>query len=167
MGNVTWPDPSFLPHAVDISPNMVIVVLGYIGESNIQYTPCAYLLTVSNSGFSVVDTWSYTPPTNTSWQASLTNWDADEYSPKYDMSVGMNDDKDQVLLGIQIVNTIVLLNINRTTNKFSLPPWTLSNGKAIGMGKTVGWLDTDLAVVLVNTYSLSYVWSSSQIFFIM
>jgi hypothetical protein len=75
----------------------------------------------------------------------------------------MNDDEDQVLLGIQIVNTIVLLNINRTTNNFSLPSQT-SNGKSIGMGKTVGWLDTDLAVVLVNTYSFSYVWSSSQIF---
>jgi len=32
------------------------------------------------------------------------------------------------------------------------------------MGKAVGWLDTDIAVVLVNTYSFSYVWSSSQIF---
>jgi hypothetical protein len=143
---------------------MIFVVLGYIGVPGIQYTPCAYLLTVSNSTFSVIDAWLYTAPTNTSWQASLTNWDADDYSPTYDMSVSMNDGKDQVLLGIQVVNTIVLLNINRTTNKFTLPPQTLSNGKSIGMGKTVGWLDANLAVVLVNTYSLSYVWASSKIF---
>ncbi|CAF4388426.1 unnamed protein product [Rotaria socialis] len=32
------------------------------------------------------------------------------------------------------------------------------------MGKTVGWLDDNTSLVLVNTYSLSYVWSASQIF---
>jgi hypothetical protein len=76
----------------------------------------------------------------------------------------MNNNQNQVLLGIQIVNIIVLLNISRTTNTFTLPPQTHSNGKSIGMGKAVGWLDTNLAVVLVNTYSFGYVWSSSQIF---
>ena len=140
-------------------------MLGYIGDSNIQYTPCGYLLNVvTNSALHVLDTWLYTAPTNTSWQAGLTNQDADTYSAKYDMSVSMNNDQDQVLLGIQVVNTIVLFDINRTTNTFSLPPQTLSNGRSIGMGKAVGWLDVDLAVVLVNTYSFSYIWSSSQIF---
>ncbi len=120
------------------------------------------MLNVSNSTFYALDTWLYTPPTNTSWQATVTNLDADTYSAKYDMSVSMNHD--QVLLGIQVVNTIILLDINRTSNKFSLSPQTLSNGKSIGMGKAVAWLNVDLAVVLVNTYSFNYVWSSSQIF---
>ncbi|CAF1517388.1 unnamed protein product [Didymodactylos carnosus] len=32
------------------------------------------------------------------------------------------------------------------------------------MDKAVGWIDTDLILVLVNTYSLNYIWSSSQVF---
>jgi hypothetical protein len=125
--------------------------------------PCAYLLNASNSSLFVLDTWLYTAPTNNSWQVGLTNQDADVYSEKYDMSVSVNDNNNQVLLGIQIMNTIVLLDINQITNTFGLTPQTLSNGKSIGMGKAVGWLDMNLAVVLVNTYSFNYVWSSSQI----
>ncbi|CAF3345005.1 unnamed protein product [Rotaria socialis] len=164
LGNLTWPDSSFLPHAADVSQNLFIVVLGYVGDSNSKYTPCAYLLKISGLNLSVHETWIYTPPTSTSWQASLTNWDADTYSAKYDMSVSINDAESQVLLGIQITNTIVLLNINQTSTTFLLPPQKLSNGRGIGMGKTVGWLDENISLVLVNTYSLSYVWSASQIF---
>jgi hypothetical protein len=111
-----------------------------------------------------LDSWSYTPPTSTSWQARLTNWDADSYAPKYDMSVSINNVGDQVLLGIQTVNTIVLVDVDRINQKFGLSFQTLSNGKAIGMGKTVGWFDTHIILVLVNNYSFSYIWSSSQIF---
>jgi hypothetical protein len=164
LGNVTWPDTSFLPHAVDISHDFLIVVLGYVGDSSTKYTPCAYLLNISNSTFNVLDTWLYTPPTNTSWQASLTNWDADVYAPKYDMSVSINNIGNQVLFGIQITNTILIINIDRINRKFRSSLQSLSNGKAIGMGKTVGWINTNLTLVLVNTYSLSYIWSSSQIF---
>jgi hypothetical protein len=164
FGNVTWLDTSFLPHAVDVDHSSLIVIVGYVGDSNSKYIPCAYLLNISNSTFNVLDTWLYRPPTNTSWQATLTNWDADVYAPKYDMSVSINDAGNQVLLGIQITNTIVLLDIDRTNQKFGSSLQTLSNGKAIGMGKAVGWLDTNLILVLVNTYSLNYIWSSSQVF---
>jgi hypothetical protein len=140
------------------------VVLGYVGDSNTQYTPCAYLLNIFNSTFNVLDTWSYSPPTNTSWQASLTNQDADVYAAKYDMSLSINGAGDEVLFGIQITNSIIIININRTNQTFGSLFQTLSNGKAIGMGKAVGWIDTDLILVLVNTYSFSYIWSSSQIF---
>jgi hypothetical protein len=160
LGNITWPDTSFLPHAVDVSRDLLFVVLGYVGNSSSKYTPYAYLLNISNSTFNILDTWSYMPPTNTSWQASLTNWDADVYAAKYDMSVSMNDVGDQVLFGIQIINTIILLDIDRTNQKFGSSLQTLSNGIAIGMGKAVGWLDIDLILVLVNTYSLNYIWSS-------
>jgi hypothetical protein len=164
LGNATWPDTSFLPYAVDVSRDLLFVVFGYIGDSSSKYTPCAYLLNISNSTFNVLDTWSYTPPTNTSWQASLTNWNADVYAPKYDMSVSINDVGDQVLLGIQITNTIVLLDVDRINQHFGSSLQTLSNGEAIGMGKSVGWLDTNSILVLVNTYSFNYIWSSSQIF---
>ncbi|CAF5173436.1 unnamed protein product, partial [Rotaria magnacalcarata] len=163
LGNLTWPDSSFLPRAFDINQDLLVVVLGYVGNSSSKFTPCAYLLSRSGSNWTVTDTWAYMPP-STSWQASLTNWDANTYSAKYDMSVSFNDVNSQVLLGIQIANTFVLLNIDQASKTFLLPSQSLSNGKAIGTGKTVGWLNSDVALILVNTYSLNYIWSSSQIF---
>ena len=164
FGNITWPDTSFLPYAVDVNGDLLFVVLGYVGDSSTSFTPCAYLLNISNSTFNILDTWSYTPPSNTSWQASLTNWDADIYAAKYSMSVSMNDAGNQVLFGIPITNTIILLNINLINQTFGSLSQSLSNGKAIGMGKSVGWFDENLIMVLVNTYSLSYIWSSSQVY---
>ena len=114
--------------------------------------------------FSILDTWFYIPKTSTSWQASMTNWNADVYAAKYGMSVSINPAGDQVLFGIQIMNTVTLLGLDRMNQKFGLPLQTLSNGRAIGMGKAVGWLSANLILVLVNTYTLNYVWSSSQIF---
>ena len=161
---ITWPDTSFLPYAVDVSRDLLFVVLGYVGDSSSKYTPCAYLLNITNSTFNVLDTWLYTPPTSTSWQASLTNWDADIYASKYSMSVSINDGGDQVIFGIQITNTITILGINRINQTFGSSLQTLSNGKSIGMGKSVGWFDTNLILVLVNSYSFSYIWSSSQVY---
>ena len=80
------------------------------------------------------------------------------------MSVSINYAGDQVLLGIQITNSIILINIDQTSRTFGTSVQTLTNGKAIGMGKAVGWIGMDLILVLVNNYSLNYVWSSSQIF---
>ena len=164
LGNTTWPDTSFLPYAVDVSNDLLFVVLGYVGSSDTSYTPCAYLLNISNSTFNVLDTWSYTPPSSTSWQASLTNWDADVYAAKYGISVSINNGGDQVLFGIQITNSIMILDIDRINMTFGSSLQTLPNGKALGMGKSVDWLGTDLIFVLVNIYSFSYIWSSSQVF---
>ena len=162
--NSTWPDTSFIPYVADTTTDQLIVVSGYIGDPNSKYTPCTYLLTLLGSKLVVLDTWLYTPPSNSSWQASLTNWDADVYLPKYDMSVSIRDPEGKVLLGIPVVNTIFILTIDRATKKFLSVSQSLSNGKAMGMGKAVAWLGANLALVLVNTYSLSYVWSSSQLF---
>ena len=164
LGNRTWPAVSFLPRAADVTGDRFIVVLGYVGNTDTSYTPCAYLLDRSNASLVVRDTWFYLPPTNTSWQASVTNWDADASAGQHDLSVSVNDAKSQVLLGIPLMNTIVILDIDRSASKFRLPSQSLSNGKAMGMGKAVGWLNPNVAGVLVNTYSLSYVWSASQIF---
>ncbi|CAF1312602.1 unnamed protein product [Adineta ricciae] len=163
LANITWPDTSFLPRAVDISQNSLIIVLGYIGSSDTKYTPCAYLLNVTNSILTVVDAWTYTPATNTSWQARLTNWNADIYASKYDLSVSWGAAGDRVLFGLQIMNTIVLVSVDQVNQNFDSASQTLSNGKAVGMGKAVGWLDSDLIIVLVNIYSFNYIWSSSQV----
>ena len=164
LGNTTWPDPSFLPYAVDVSQDELLVVFGYAGVSDVHYTPCAYLLKVTNSTFQVLDIWLYVAPSDASWQAALMNSDADIYSTKYTLSVSINSKKNQVLLGIPIMNTIILLDINTTTNRFSLLTQSLSNTKAIGTGKSVAWLNNNLPVVLLNTFSLDYIWISSKIF---
>ena len=163
-GNATWLDTSFIPYVADTTTDQLIVVSGYVGSPSSKFIPCTYLLTLSGSKLIVLDTWLYTPPSNSSWQASLTNWDADVYLPKYDMSVSIRDPEGKVLLGIPVVNTIFILTIDRTTKKFLSASQSLSNGKAMGMGKAVAWLGANLTLVLVNTYSLSYVWSSSQLF---
>jgi hypothetical protein len=105
------------------------VVIGYVGDSNTKYTPCAYLLNITNSTFHVLDTWLYSPPTNTSWQASLTNSNADVYAAKYDMSVSINHSGDKVLFGIQIMNSIVLVGLDRINRKFGSSSQTLLNGQ--------------------------------------
>ena len=164
LANSTWLNTSFIPYAADMTSDQLIFVSGYVGNSDSQFIPCAYLLTVSGTTFLLLDTWSYTPPSSSAWQATLINNDADLYLPEYDMSVSIRDPEGKVLLGIPVVNTIVILTINRTTKKFLPTSQSLSNGKAMGMGKAVAWLGANLTLVLVNTYSLSYIWSSSQMF---
>ena len=164
FANATWPDISFVPYAADISSDQIIVVSGYVGDRGWKFVPCVYSLNVSRLQLTVMDSWSYAPPSNSSWQATLTNNDADLYLAKYDMSVNIRDPEGKVLLGMPVVNTIVILTINRTTKKFLATSQSLSNGKAMGMGKAVAWLGANLTLVLVNTYSLSYIWSSSQMF---
>ncbi|CAF4156516.1 unnamed protein product, partial [Rotaria magnacalcarata] len=56
LGNLTWPDSSFLPRAVDINQDLLVVVLGYVGNSSSKFTPCAYLLSRSGSNWTVTDT---------------------------------------------------------------------------------------------------------------
>lgn len=164
LGNMTWPDPSFLPYAVDVSDNGSFVVLGYVGIPDVSYKPRAYLLEIIESNFIVLDTWFYTAPSETSWQAALTNSDADIYSTKYVMSVSIHSEEGHILLGIPIMNTIIVLHIDPLMNQFTSLVQAISNGKAIGMGKSVAWLNPDLPVALVNTFSLDHIWSSSQIF---
>ena len=140
------------------------MVSGYVGDARSKFTPCTYSLNVSNCTLHAVDSWLYTPLSPSAWQASLTNWDADVYSSRYRMSVSIDDDQTQVLLGIPVTNTIFIVKVDRVTKKFLSTPQSLSNGKAMGMGKAVAWLGPNLILILVNTYSLSYVWSSSQLF---
>ena len=152
---------------MDVSEDELFVVLGYVGIPDVVYKPCAHLLNVINSTFVVLDTWFYTAPSEMSWQATLTNSNADIYSTKYAMSVSINSEQNHVLFGIPIMNTVVVLHIDPLINQFTLLMQGLSNGKAIGMGKSVAWLNADLPVVLVNTYSLDHIWLSSQIFIYM
>jgi uncharacterized membrane protein len=79
------------------------------------------------------------------------------------MSVSINPITRQALVGIQSMNTVFLFNY--TTTALTLIT-SIDNGRAIGFGKGVAWLDYTLNsfAILVNVYSMSYVWSSSNIY---
>jgi hypothetical protein len=80
------------------------------------------------------------------------------------MSVSVNPTAKQALVGIQSMNMVFLFG-------YTLTPLTLVSflsppGQAVGFGKGVAWLDYTLNsfAILVNVYSMSYVWSSSNIY---
>ena len=96
-GNATWPQSSFLPHAVDISGQFGVIA-GFIKNTpnaTAKYVPMIYLINFNSSAtlhhqVKVVD--QYQPfPTPGSWQDLLKNEDANIYSAKYDMSVSIDD----------------------------------------------------------------------------
>jgi hypothetical protein len=103
-------------------------------------------------------------PTPGTWQDLLTNADANVYSAKYDMSVSI-DEEGNVLVGMQFINRVFLFSVN-TTNPSKLNYVSrYTNGRSLGNGKSVAWLENGIGVILINVYTLDYVWSLSQIFF--
>ena len=54
---------------------------------------------------------------------------------------------------VNTTNPLLLTYVSRFTN-----------GRTLGNGKTVAWFDNGIAAVLINTYTLDYVWTSSQVF---
>ena len=159
-GNLTWPDRSFLPYAVDLDERFGVIA-GFVKNDKdaiVKYNPIVYLL---DSQFTVVD--RYEPGTNPgTWQALLTNADANTYSAKYTMSIDINRQGD-VLVGMQFVNRVLLFSVDlqRPVNLTFVSRST--HGRSLGNGKAVAWLDNGLAAVLVNSYSLNYQWSSSEV----
>ncbi|CAF4583387.1 unnamed protein product, partial [Rotaria sp. Silwood2] len=113
-GNLTWPNRSFIPHAVDISNNFGIIV-GFIQndpQERVKYSPIIYLLNFLLSNHLPIVVHRYIPiATNGTWQDLLSNADADIYSSKYDMSVSINRYGD-VLVGMQHINRVFLLSVN-------------------------------------------------------
>ncbi|CAF3183658.1 unnamed protein product [Rotaria sp. Silwood2] len=113
-GNLTWPNRSFIPHAVNISNNFGIIV-GFIQndlQERVKYSPIIYLLNFLLSNHHPTVVHQYIPiATNGTWQDLLRNADADIYSSKYDMSVSINRYGD-VLVGMQHINRVFLLSVN-------------------------------------------------------
>lgn len=105
----------------------------------------------------IVDQYLPNATANT-WQDLLTNSDADSYSAKYDMSVDINQNG-YVLVEMQFLNRVFLFSVNK-----SQPIHLNYNGRSLGNGKSVAWLTDGIAAILVNTYSLTYQWSSSSIY---
>ncbi|CAF3591321.1 unnamed protein product [Rotaria sp. Silwood1] len=166
--SLTWPNISFIPHAVEISDNFGIIA-GFIQNNpteRVKYSPIIYLLNFNSSNRRpfVVD--QHIPlATPGTWQDLLTNEDADIYSAKYSMSISTNSRGD-VLVGMQFVNRVFLLSVNISNPKQLFNVSRHTNGRSLGNGRSVAWLDGgNVAAILVNTYSLTYQWQSSQLHF--
>ncbi|UJR32396.1 hypothetical protein I4U23_019858 [Adineta vaga] len=165
--NETWLDHSFMPHAVDINDNFGVIA-GFI-RNPIQtiavYIPIVYLFNLNSSNYRLFIINYYRPvATPNTWQDLLTNSDADTYSAKYDMSVSINE-VGNVLVGMQFINRVFLFSVNKTNIDQLDFVSRYTNGRSLGNGKSVTWLENGIAAILVNTYSLTYQWSSSQIYF--
>ncbi|CAF0867159.1 unnamed protein product [Rotaria sordida] len=157
-----------MPHAVDISNNFGIIA-GFIQndpQERVKYSPIIYLLNFLSSNRHPIVIHQYIPiATNGTWQDLLSNADANIYSAKYDMSISINSRGD-VLVGMQHINRVFLFSVN-VSNPIQLTYISRNtNGRSLGNGRSVAWLDNgNVAAILVNIYSLSYQWSSSQIYF--
>ncbi|CAF1565342.1 unnamed protein product [Adineta ricciae] len=167
-GNLTWPDSTFIPHAVDLSDSFGVVA-GFIRkrrDSRAKYIPMIYLLQFNSSEAYyhpyTVDLYKPVARTGT-WQDLLTYDDVNVYSAKYDMSVSINEDG-KVLVGMQFINRVFYFTVN-LTNAIQLTFVSrYTNGRSIGNGKSIAWMNDGIAAVLINVYSLDYVWSASRIF---
>ena len=164
-GNLTWPDGTFIPHAVDISDTFGVVV-GFIFngiDSPMKYSPMIYLINFNSSDSHpyVVD--QHKPLANPgTWQDLLTNADANFYSAKYDMSVSISE-YGEILVGMQFINRVFLFSV-RITNATKLNYISRhTNGRTLGNGKSIAWLQGGIAALIVNVYTLNYDWVRSQV----
>ncbi|CAF3967020.1 unnamed protein product [Rotaria sp. Silwood1] len=166
-GSLTWPHDSFIPHAVDISDNFGVIAGFFHNATNptAKYSPMIYLMNFNSSNHHPITVDQYQPiATPGTWQNLLINEDADIYSAKYDMSVSI-DKQGNVLVGMQFINRVFFFSVN-ITNPIRLNYISrFTNGRSLGNGKSVAWLNNGIAAILINVYSLNYVWLSSQIFF--
>ncbi|CAF2732447.1 unnamed protein product [Rotaria sp. Silwood2] len=166
--SLTWSNTSFTPHAVEISDNFGIIA-GFIKNNQndtVKYSPIIYLLNFNSSNRHPIVVDQHIPlATANTWQDLLTNADADIYSAKYSMSISINSRGD-VLVGMQFLNRVFLLSVNISNPIQLINVSRHTNGRSLGNGRSVAWLDGgNVAAILVNTYSLTYQWSSSQIHF--
>ncbi|CAF4550611.1 unnamed protein product [Rotaria socialis] len=81
------------------------------------------------------------------------------------MSVKINSaDSARVLVGMPFINTVFLFVVSNNGSSISLAS-SGSNGQYVGCGKSVAWLTSSQAAVLVSTYSLEHsTWYSSNIY---
>ena len=164
-GSTVWPNnATFNPWSADASTTFTIVA-GFVkasSTSRIRATPTVYL--IQNNNLAVLSTWSYSA-TNGSWQSRLTYSDVTSWNDKYTMSVNINsDDPTRVLIGMPFLNTVFLFLVTNNGTNLTLAS-SIDNGPFIGFGKSVTWLTTSQAAILVSTYSSDYqTWYSSNIY---
>lgn len=163
--NLTWPNPTFIPHGVDISDNFGVIT-GFIFngiDSTVLYSPTIYLMKFNPSNRHPIVVYEYKPvPNPGTWQDLLTNDDANIYSDKYDMSVSINE-KGEVFVGMQFINRVFLFSVDKNNPSNLTFISRNTNGRSLGNGKSIAWLYDGIAALIVNVYTLDYEWVSSQI----
>ncbi|CAF2489546.1 unnamed protein product [Rotaria sp. Silwood2] len=164
-GNLTWPDTTFIPHAVDISEHFG-VISGFIYNgihSAVNYSPMIYLINFNSSNKHPIVVNQYKPIANPgTWQDLLPNADANLYSAKYDMSISINEYGD-VLVGMQFINRVFFFYVHKAKPTELNFVSRHTNGRTLGNGKNIVWLENGIAALIVNVYTLDYEWLSSQI----
>lgn len=164
-GTNIWPSSTFIPYAVDITENYA-VISGFVFNGKDSYTkhsPLVYLLNFDPQTRTPFFVNQYKPlPTPGTWQDLLTNADANIYLPKYDMSVSINQNG-FVLVGMQFINRVFLLSVNQSKPTKLNYVSRHTNGRTLGNGKSIAWLDNGIAALIVNVYTLDYQWISSQL----
>ncbi|CAF1234452.1 unnamed protein product [Rotaria sordida] len=166
--NLTWSNSSFKPCAVEISDNFGIIA-GFVQnglEERVKYSPIIYLLNFNSSNRHPIVVDQYIPiATPGTWQDLLTYSNVNIYSAINSMSISINS-RGNILVGMPFINRVFLLSVNISDPRNLTYISRNTGGRSLGNGKSVAWLDDgNMTAILVNTYSLTYQWSSSKIYF--
>ncbi|CAF0984169.1 unnamed protein product [Adineta ricciae] len=167
---VTWPNTlNISPRAVDIGHNdKYAVIAGYCQSSVSVAVECGFLLrlNVSSACPYVTSTFQISTVVTYSWNDPrsirlVTN--SRTYTAQFVMSVSICWQTQQVLIGVQSLNTVYLYSLNDTQTPIGVRQTGMN---LMGYGKSVAWLDQTCqkAVILANAYSYSnYEWISSSV----
>jgi hypothetical protein len=165
-----WPNTlGISPRGIHIGANQdYAVVAGYCQSTPTNAVECGVFMRLntslscpySKSQFDIANVLDYpwNDPRATRYIANSRTYTAQSV-----MSVAISWQTQQVLIGIQSLNTVLLYSLNDTHNPIS----TRQNGVGfMGYGKSVAWLDSTghKAVILANIYTYStYEWISSSV----
>lgn len=162
-----------IPVAFDLSSTWGVLgcYMRQSSSSSSTFRPTLYLVNFEScliyknaSCFIFSSVWQMTYVAN--WQpveAPATSAASYSYNSLYDMSISINDNNSNVLLGVQSVNTVFRFTASSTLLTF-IGSRYLGTIPSIGYGKGVGWLDNTTAAILVNNFTIDYIqWRSSVI----
>ncbi|CAF0825007.1 unnamed protein product [Adineta steineri] len=165
-----WPNTiGISPRGMHIGSNQdYAVVAGYCQSTLTSAVECGFYIRLNTSlsspysisKFDIANVlhYSWNDPRIIRYMANSRTYTAQSV-----MSVSICWNTQQVLIGIQSLNTVLSYSLNDTHNPIS----TRQNGVGfMGFGKSVAWLDEtgEKAVILANTYTYStYEWVSSAV----
>ncbi|CAF0929545.1 unnamed protein product [Didymodactylos carnosus] len=156
LGQAIWSDSTFTTRSAVIinSTTKSLLVTGYISSNRISYTPVVYLMGLDPKlKPHVVTNWTYSSVSG-SWQQQSQSGGAVTYASQYDISIDINDNVQQAIVGIQSINTVYVFAYSSTSLTIVT---NTSFGQSIGFGKGVCFLQGEPQIaVLVNQYSLDY-----------
>lgn len=155
-GATYWP---FVPHACGVSGDFALVV-GYVYDTDsLRYVPIVSLFVVDyvQMTLTLIDTQQLIDgPLVYPYQAAT-------YTLEYGMSMDMNNEKLQALVGVPFYDTVLVLEFNQTNGlSFAKQLISPSGSTKLLAGKSVTYMDGRTAAVLF--YALEdKPWSPSEV----